>query len=246
METQTDYIAALAIVDYKLDELKEDFGDLPDQLQKRKDAYDAAKKLVDETETILDEIRKFVSSAKVTLIDLKDKEEKLTKQQFSVRNNKEFDAITSEIAHIKLEHEKLSSQMRGEGMKEENLKNILESQVEQMTKAKEALDNKEKEVKFLTTEQNDEHLKLSKIKKKIVKKIEKDYFEEYERIRTMHFDSAVKIKRNSCSGCFSAIPAQLIVEVRNNPEKVFFCESCGRMLLPEEITVTEEEVEKFK
>jgi predicted nucleic acid-binding Zn-ribbon protein len=246
METQTEFIAALAIVDYKLDELKEDFGDLPEQLRKRKDAFDAAKKLVDETSAILEEIRKFVSSAKVTLVDLKDKEEKLTKQQFNVRNNKEFDAITSEIAHLKLEHEKLSSQMRGEGMKEENLKNILANQQEQMEKTQKALADKEEEVKYLTTEQTEEQSKLDKTRKKLIKKIDKDYFEEYERIRTMHSDAAVKIKRNSCSGCFSAIPAQLIVEVRNNPDKAYYCENCGRMLLPEDIEVAEEDVAKFK
>lgn len=245
MENQTEFLAALAIVDSKLDELKEDFGDLPEQVQKKQNAYEAAKKLAEETESILVEIKKFVSSAKVTLVELKDKEDKLTQQQFDVRNNKEFDAITNEIAHIKEEHVKLSDKMRSEGMKQENLTLILESQKENMEKARIAFEEMSKEVEFLTGEQNDEVIKLNKKREKILKKISKNYVADYNRVRTMHTDSAVKIKRNSCAGCFSAIPAQLIVEVRNNPDKVYFCESCGRMLLPEETPVIEEDVNKL-
>lgn len=245
MENQTEFIAALAIVDSKLDELKEDFGDLPEQVRVRQNSYDAAKKLVNETEGILDEIKKFASSAKVTLVELKDKEDKLTQQQFSVRNNKEFDAISNEIAHLKQEHEKLSNQLRIEGLKQENLSRILESQKEQLERTQIDLQEKEEEVKYLTGEQNEELAALNKKRNKIAKKIDKSFIDEYERIRTQHKDAAVKIKRNSCSGCFSAIPAQLIVEVRNNQDKAFFCESCGRMLLPDETAITEDDVEKI-
>lgn len=245
MEYQTEFLAALAIVDSKLDELKEDFGDLPEQVQKKQNAYEAAQKLADETKAILDEIKKFVSVAKVTLVELKDKEEKLVQQQFNVRNNKEFDAITNEIAHIKEEHSKLSDKMRSEGMKQENLTLILESQMAEAQKAKEVYEQTKSEVEYLTGEQNDELKQLNKKRDKILKKISKLYVSDYNRIRTMHTDAAVKIKRNSCAGCFSAIPAQLIVEVRNNIEKVFFCENCGRMLLPEETPVTEEDVAKL-
>jgi predicted nucleic acid-binding Zn-ribbon protein len=242
MEHQIHKIQRLAEIDKRLDELMEDYGDLPEQLKVKEKHYQEKKSLVDETESILGDIKRFVSKTKVTLVDLKEKEEKLAKQQFNVRNNKEFDAITSEIAHIKEEHEKLSDKMRTEGVKQENLNNILQQQIHEMDKAKKDLDEKKVEVQKLAGDQKSELKKLNEEKDELTSEIKVQFMKNYGRIRTIHKDAAVLIWRNSCSGCFSAIPQQIIVDVRNNLDSAYFCENCGRILLPEDESADVEEV----
>ncbi|MBX3045336.1 MAG: hypothetical protein KIT33_12330 [Candidatus Kapabacteria bacterium] len=239
MDSQIQCIAILANIDLRLDEMLEDYGDLPDQINKIEMKVNEKKLLVEETEGILAEIKKFVSSAKATLVDLKDKEERLTEQQFKVRNNKEFDAITNEVAHLKSEHEKLSDRLRTEGVKQENLMNILEGQTKEYDEAKKELEDKYEEAQLLSGDQNEELTYLQNKRLDIVKIIQSKFIKDYERIRTMHRDAAVIIKKNSCTGCFSAIPAQIIVEVRNNPNHTYYCENCGRLLLPDDIVVGE-------
>ncbi|HRI30264.1 MAG TPA: C4-type zinc ribbon domain-containing protein, partial [Candidatus Kapabacteria bacterium] len=61
--------------------------------------------------------------------------------------------------------------------------------------------------------------------------IQPNILEEYERIRTFHTDAAVKVRRNCCSGCFSAVPPQKLVEMRTKLDLIFTCEHCGRILI---------------
>jgi uncharacterized protein len=239
MESQIQCIAILATIDQRLDELLEDYGDLPDQIKHIELKVNEKKLLVEETEGILSDIKKFVNQAKSVLVDMKDKEEKLTEQQFKVRNNKEFDAITNEVAHIKAEHEKLSDRLRTEGVKQENLLNILQGQQKDYDDARKELEDKYEEAKRLSGDQNTELTYLQTKRLEIVPQILSKFVKDYERIRSMFQDAAVIIKKNSCTGCFSSIPAQIIVEVRNNPNDTYYCENCGRLLLPDDIEVGE-------
>lgn len=239
MDSQIQCIAVLATIDSRLDELLEDYGDLPDQINRIELKVNERKVLVEETEGILNEIKKFVNSAKITLVDLKDKEDRLTQQQFKVRNNKEFDAITNEVAHLKAEHEKLSDRLRTEGVKQENLMNILAGQMKDYEIVKKELEDKYEEAKQLSGDQNTELTYLQNKRSEILTQIQSKFVKDYERIRSMHRDAAIIIKKNSCTGCFSSIPAQIIVEVRNNPNHTYYCESCGRLLLPDDVIVGE-------
>lgn len=232
MATKVELLACLSYIDMQLDELQEEFGDLPEQVNQKKEKLDSLKAIKDETEGILKDIRDFIATAKVTLVELKDKEEKIAKQQFLARNNKEFDAMSKEIEHLKSVHEKLSTRMRTEGLKEENLLRILDDQTKNYLEAEEDYKKIMEEYDSLSIEQNDDVKLFTSARKNILVTLPKETIEEYKRIRKFHTDVAVKVKRNSCSGCFSAVPSQKIVELRNNPDKEYHCESCGRVLIP--------------
>lgn len=240
------YLAALAFVDKRLDDLQEDYGDLPDQVKELENKLKVHKAHAEETQTILAEIKQFVSTSKITLEELKTKEEKLAKQQFLVRNNKEFDAITKEITHMRDEHSRLSDLVRTEGVKEENLKQILATQLKEIELTEEELKAKIEEYEFVESDQNEEVKMLTKKRNAITKHIEKPTMVEYERIRVVIKDAVVKANRNSCSGCFSAIPPQKMVEIRNSIDTLYFCENCGRILYPEEINISEEKLSELK
>ncbi len=246
MEYPIEVLAVVAYVDQRLDELNEDFGDLPQIIEQKTFKLNEQTKLVEETKSILKEVKSFCSKTKITLVDLKDKEEKLTEQQFHVRNNKEFDAISNEIKTLKEEHKKLSEQLRAEGLKEENLIQILASQEADLEKLKVELAEKEKEHSALSAGQNDELEELKSKKEKLVSKLPENLYNDYARIRLMHLDAAVRVYKNSCSGCYNAIPAQKIVELRNNRQQILICENCGRIVTPEEYVVDDEMIDNLK
>lgn len=239
MESQIHYLAALAFVDRELDELHEEFGDLPDIVRQKEDKYKSLQAMADETESILHDIRSFVSTSKITLVEMKEKEEGLAKQQFLVRNNKEFDAVSKEIEFLKAEHEKLSTKMRSEGMKEENLQRIQEQQKADAAEAKKDFEDRKSEYDTLSSEQSVDIKKLNDTKNKIISFINDNIYSEYQRIRRFHKDTAVQVRKDSCTGCFSSIPSQKIVELRNNLDTVYFCENCGRILISEDVPVEE-------
>lgn len=245
MVTQNHLLAALSFIDQRLDELVEEFGDLPELEKEKQRELVNTKVQIDETESILREIQKFVSAAKITLMELKEKEEKLTAQQFMVRNNKEFDAISREIESLKQEHSNLSSKMRSEGIKEENLLKILEEQKNKYAEIEKEIHQIRVEIEELAGEQKEEVRQLKNQKEIIQGKIKIQYLKEYNRIRKNHNDSAVQIKRACCSGCYNAVPSQRIVEIRNNKDLLYLCENCGRILLSDDLEINDELVKSL-
>jgi len=243
MDTLIHKVAALAYVDKQISYLQDEYGDLPEQIESQKEQVTTCEKMVNETTGILQELKDFVNKAKTTLVDLKTKEENLAKQQFQVRNNKEFDAITSEIKHLNLEHSELSDKLRQEGIKEENLTNILEKQKTDLASEQKKLEDLEAELADVSSEQDDELKELTKKRDSILKKIDQETIDEYNRIGQYHREAAVQVVKGSCRGY--KIPSQRLVEIRNNMDRIFVDEHTGRILIPEEITIDESLVESI-
>ncbi|MCK5741823.1 MAG: hypothetical protein KAH48_06360 [Chlorobi bacterium] len=239
MQSRIFKFAALAQVDEMLDEFQEEFGDLPEKLDSMRLRVSELQAILDETESITADVKSFISSSKITLIEMKDREEKLAKQQFLVRNNKEFDAITKEIDDLREAHNKLIDELRGSGVKLENLAAILIEQKKDVEVSTAALVEKEKEFDNINSGQNAEVQSLFKLREDRSTVLETEDMKVYNRIRSYHKDAAVQVRKNSCSGCYSAIPPQIIVEIRTRLEDVYTCEQCGRVLYPEELELEE-------
>ena len=246
MKSELQFLAELSLIDVKLDELQEDCGDLPNKIKSLERKYNEAVAKVNETQQILSDIKKFKVDSKLTLQALKEKEEKLAAKQFNVKNNKEFDAYTKEIDFTRSEFVRLTDELRMAGVKEENLTNMIESQNNDSAEAKTELDSVQKELDEVASDQNEELLKLKSIRKKIITNISHDTNTEYTRIRTLHHDAVMPVRKNSCSGCYSTIPAQKNVELRNNLDSIFYCENCGRIIYTDELVIDKEILDLIK
>ena len=213
--------------------MKEELGDLPQQVKDAEEYVRAKSKHTEKATKDLKEIESFNSNSGNRLLEIKDKEDQLAQQQFNVRNNKEFDAITNEIEMLRDERNKIYDEQRTVGVKEENLTSILEESKKELEEAQKGLTRKEDELTSISHGHNDEILQQTKQRAELAQAITVSILAEYERIRTFHKDAAVKVKKNSCCGCFSKVPPQRIVEMRNKPDSMFLCEHCGRILLGE-------------
>lgn len=242
MEHQITLLARLAAIDAQLDELHDDLGDLPQVVKKHETIVREKTMVVESTQQALRDLEHLVGTAHVTTQELTDKEQKLAQQQFKVKNNREFDAITKEIEHIKQQRADLDEQVRTAAVREENLRTTLEAQQHELDEAKERLADKERELELVSGENNEDLKKFIELRKKLVPTIDNGLETEYERIRTFHREAVVPLRKNSCSGCFSAVPSQRIMEMKYNREKIYTCESCGRILYPEDMVVNVDEL----
>ncbi|MEN3027310.1 MAG: C4-type zinc ribbon domain-containing protein [Chlorobiota bacterium] len=233
MKDQIYYLALIAVIDRRLDELQEDFGELPDQVQRARQAVQHHEALVNETRGIMEEIRSFRAQAHITIQELRDREQRLSEQQFRVRNNREFDALTREIQNVRSERERIEQELRNSVVKLENLESILQRQEEELERVRQELAELEHALELLSSHQSDEVLQLHQWRQRLVQKVRSELLEEYERVRSFHRDALVPVRRESCSGCYSRITPQRLVEIRMYRERIFRCENCGRILYPE-------------
>ncbi|MCS7170014.1 MAG: hypothetical protein NZ949_05255, partial [Candidatus Kapabacteria bacterium] len=162
MQNQVYYLALIAVIDRRLDELQEDVGELPDQLQRARQAVERCQELANETQSIIEELRTFRAQAHLTLQELRDREHRLSEQQFRVRNNREFDALTREIQAVRAERERIEQELRNSVVKLENLEHILQRQEAELLHAQQEQAELERALQLLSNNQNEELLQLQR------------------------------------------------------------------------------------
>lgn len=229
-------LATLADIDDNIAYLREELGDLPIEVEAMETLVSEKQKMFDDAQQQLDDVLKFRANAVGTIQDSKDKQKRLSEQQFQVRNNREFDAITKEIATMQEEGRNLEKEIAASHIKEENFRRSLVSQETDLKESKIQLSAKEAELSELSSDQNEEFSQYLKRRSELVKQIPTEKFAEYERIRTYHKVPVVMVRRGSCTGCFSSVPPQKVVEMRKYKE-VATCEHCGRIMYPEDMPI---------
>lgn len=231
MQKTLHALIELQDLDNRLDELLEERGDLPSIVNEFEE------KLVNK-KTLLDEIENDIKTSKLRIKEIelfenesKDKLDKYNEQLYQVKTNREYDAITVEIESVQQTQKEYESELlllkSSNDEKEETL-NELEAEI---AKINDELSENKVELESSLEETADEENTLNKKREKILKNLSKLVYSSYEKIREARNGKGIAMVENgTCSGCFSYIPPQKVVEVRKM-KKIYECEFCGRILI---------------
>lgn len=231
METRLINLYALQLIDSHLDELEYFKGDLPQLVRELTEKVDNLKQRINEKEQEIKNLQLKSDESDLEMITLAEKIEKYKKQLFQVKTNKQYDALTIEIDNAEKNIEELTKQIAIYEGNIQNAKNDLEEFKKELSELEEELGEKREELAKISKENEEEELTYKHKREKILVKISKDDLALYERIRKAKDGKAVvRIKKNSCGGCFNTVPIQKLVELRQN-KKIFTCEQCGRILV---------------
>lgn len=222
-------------IDLELDELDDSGGELPVEVEGLRRKIDALSAAVESEESKLKELKQTRAAANDALNDLRERLRNLNERLRTVRNNKEYEATTHEIEAAE-----------GDILAKERSMVTLDSQealiirdMEELTRQRDeiARDVDEKSGTLATIREThaDEVTELRNSREAVEKEVSPELLKRYKHIRTAYPDAVVRIRKGACSGCYRAIPPQMIVELRRY-EQLFICEHCGRMLVDEEIT----------
>ncbi len=237
MEETLRLLYLLQKVDSNLDDVEELKGDLPETVRDLKKKIAELTEKADAKQKFIDE---FVASRNTADNDIKDFEEKLKKykeQQYQVRNNKEYDAITKEIDFAEETVKTLTKQFEDF----ENQMSIAKSEQEEyqntLNELNETLKEHADELAVVSKETEDEELKYNHEREKIVARLNKDIIGRYDKIRSGRGKAVSTIRKQSCSGCGNRVPPQHIMEIRRN-DKIYLCQHCGRIIVSDELAQT--------
>ena len=235
MENKLRYLYALQIIDLKLDELEELKGDLPQLVNELTEKVNSLKSKSKELESNIKTNKVKSDGADTDIIDLTEKMEKYKKQQFQVKTNKQYDALTREIENSGKTIEQLTKDILSFDGIVVNAKEELLKVKDELKEAVNELEEKQKELDEVAEENEEEELKYKHKRDKVLVRINKEDRQLYERIRkAKNGNAVVPVKRNACSGCYNSVPPQKMVELRQNA-KIFTCEHCGRILVSDKI-----------
>lgn len=88
------------------------------------------------------------------------------------------------------------------------------------------------DAKVLSEEDRKKGIRIFREREKLAKELPPALLKDYERLRKKHKDGIVvaECTEGLCTSCQMNIRAALLQQIRQHPEKMFYCESCLRIL----------------
>ena len=222
-------LVELQDIDSQLEDLNGLLGDLPKMVDELNEKENSLKDRVEADKVTLKEINLNSSKSEKVNSDIQEKINKLTDQLFLVTNNKQYDALTNEIEHLK-EQKKENEELLISNLEEKETleKNINENEAS-LEELKTDLDVRRNKLDEALSETADEKAALENSRKKQVTEIDDNTMQVYNKVISARSGIAVvPLSGNSCGGCGAALPLQMVSEIRAGD--LHNCQSCGRFV----------------
>ena len=222
-------LVELQKIDSQLEDLNSLLGDLPKMVEELNEQESKLINKIDENKNRLKENNLNSNKSETANSEIQGKIDKLTDQLFLVTNNKQYDALTNEIGHLKEKKDENESSL----LSYIEEKDILEKEIRENEKILEELktdlDSRRKKLETALSETAEEKEALEKSRQKKIVKIEPSDLEIYRKVILARSGLAVvSLSGDSCSGCGAALPIQMASEIRaGNAHR---CDNCGRFV----------------
>ncbi|KPJ83387.1 MAG: hypothetical protein AMS17_17605 [Spirochaetes bacterium DG_61] len=215
---------------------EEELEDIPKELNELKKRYHRVERTIAEKEANLEHDTQLIQQLTKEKEEAQLSREKYESQIKLIKTQKEYEALTSEIAQIDEKLERIENEELEAYQEVEKLNIDLEEQKGLLGELKTAIGEKEKEVNKQASEKQKELDKCLKEKKSIVSGLDEELIYKFEKIvKNKDGIGIVSIKSNVCMGCNMLLPPQFVNDVRREDELIF-CPNCSRILYyqPEE------------
>ena len=222
-------LVELQDIDSQLEDLNGLLGDLPKMVDELNEKENTLKDKVEADKISLKEINLDNSKSEKVNSEIQSKINKLTDQLFLVTNNKQYDALTNEIDHLKEQKKDNEDLLITNLEKKENLEKSISVNELSLEELKTDLDVRRNKLDEALSETADEKAALEDSRKKQIVEIDDSTLSIYNKVILARSGIAVvPLSGNSCGGCGAALPLQMVSEIRAGD--LHNCQSCGRFV----------------
>ncbi|MFY0483618.1 zinc ribbon domain-containing protein [Flavobacterium sp. PLA-1-15] len=245
VEDKLRAIYDLQLIDSRIDEIRNVRGELPLEVEDLEDEVAGLKSRSEKLKADLDVIEEQIKAKKNAIDEHKESIKKYTKQQETVRNNREFNSLTKEVEFQELEIQLAEKQIKEMKASIEYKKQIIATSTEKLEQKQSHLDHKKSELDAIMAETAKEEAFLIEKSAEYEGQIEERLLAAYKRIRgsVRNGLAVVSIERGASAGSFFTIPPQTQVEIASR-KKIITDEHSGRILV--DSSLAEEEREKME
>lgn len=237
MEEELRALYRLQQVDLELDELNDGGSDLNDEIALLERKVNDLTTLLVAEEAKLKEIRSARANEVSTIADLRERLRNLNERLRTVRNNKEYEATTNEIAATEQEIAALERTAVTGNTLEANAIREIEAISKQREESTSELEVKRETLSAIQSTHADEIEALKTARAEALAVVTEEVMKRYQFVRSAHADAVVRVRKGACSGCYRALPPQMLVEMRRL-ERLFTCEHCGRIVIDEDVAAS--------
>lgn len=224
-------------IDTKLKDINDLLGDLPSKVEGLNQQEESMKTSLNENKSRLKELEVEMHKREVDIAQIDEKVNKLKDQLFLVTNNKQYDALMTEIDHFKDKKSTFESEVIEFLEEKEQLTGSIGTMESELGDLTDDLQQRRGKLESAISDSADEKLSLEKQRKERIDKIDINIVSAYNKVMGARGGLAVvPIVGSGCGGCGAHIPPQTITEVRAG-SAIHRCDMCGRFLYNEEISV---------
>jgi len=230
MEDILQHLANLQFIDSRIDEIARMRGDLPEEIADIEMDLGRIENKVKHLRAEETSLRKELKMLDGDIVEAKALVEKYEKQQLSVRNNREYDALSKEIESQKQRVSNALSRLDDiEIVLDETVKNEEHYRLE-LEDMQDLLVRKKHELTHLKKQTKEEEEALMQTRNAACKKLGDRYLRNYERLRGGFKNGLVVVPMVSGASMGMMLPAQIQVDVRKK-NRVIIDENSGRIVI---------------
>lgn len=230
MQEVLQQLANLQYIDSRIDEIRQLRGDLPEEVLdietdiKRHEAR--INKLEEEKKSLIGEKK----DLELGIETAKEKNEKYEEQQLSVRNNREYDALTKEIEAQKQYVENATKRIEEIDKRMEELEEELDVNQKKLDDIQNLYEEKKENLDKVIVSTESEESKLLKKREELEEELDKRYVRSYNRLRDGLANGIAVVAMEKGAALGMALPPQAQVEVRRK-NKIIIDENSGRIVV---------------
>jgi predicted nucleic acid-binding Zn-ribbon protein len=226
----------LQLIDSKIDQLHNIRGELPMEVRDLEDEIEGLETRIANLKKEIDELKASVDGRKAAIKDSQGLIAKYESQQTNVKNNREYLALSKEVEMQKLEIMASEKKIKDFQNQTEERKEQLENTKKHLDDRKKDLEHKRGELNNITKETEKEEDYYNQHREEAAKMIDDRLRNAYQRVRNNMKNrlAVVTIDRDACAGCFSKIPPQRQLDIRQR-KKIIVCENCGRIIVDNDL-----------
>lgn len=218
-------------VDCRLRELDLIKGDMPQRVEALKAEIQSLIQQKGEIEAQWQAMLKEQQHGQDEVVLLREKLKKYQAQLYQVKNNREYDAITTETEVAEKEIETLELKELESDDQLQKLRQQQDGLAPRIQELEAQLADAETQLEKTLAVTRDEERGLSQRREELLRGLTRPMISTYDRIRQGRGGVALALlKEGACSECSSRIPPQRGLEIRQM-EKMFLCEVCGRIMI---------------
>jgi predicted nucleic acid-binding Zn-ribbon protein len=231
VEEKLTALVRLQKIDSKLDEIQILKGELPIEVKDLEDEIEGLHARQTRIEEEINGIQEFIEQKKQGIKDAQALIAKYEKQSDNVKNSREFEALNKEIEMQQLEEKLCEKHIKDATEEISDKARQLELAIKAVATKELNLSGKKGELEKIINETEKEETHYNGIGQKARTQADERLLSSYDRIRKNYRNglAVVAVERDSCGGCFHAIPPQKQSEIKLR-KKIMVCENCGRIL----------------
>ena len=230
MREQLGLLWELQRIDLNLKHIKEERDRFPKEMKRLEESQNIEKERIQKEKEKIELLEKERRKKEGHLNTEFEKIKRAESRMMEVKTNKEYQALLSEIEAIKEANSRKEEEILQVLEEIDELKKDLLKREKEMATHLEKIEAQRKLIQDKMVKGEGEWKRRMERREVLTKQIESSLFKLYNTLKEKRQGiSVVRVKQETCQGCFVNIPPQMFIEVQKN-NAIIRCPNCNRIL----------------